>query len=100
MIDHLGTGAPGYSPSPKPSWKMTNSISTGRKQDAWFVVDPETGETQMTLTTEGLSAARLYIGRTRESNPSCSSSWDAPLFICPDLVVAIQIESDQSVRHQ
>ncbi|XP_063082735.1 serine/threonine-protein kinase/endoribonuclease IRE2 isoform X3 [Cavia porcellus] len=38
---------------------------TGRKQDAWFVVDPETGETQMTLTTEGLSAARLYIGRTQ-----------------------------------
>ncbi|XP_023564744.1 serine/threonine-protein kinase/endoribonuclease IRE2 [Octodon degus] len=38
---------------------------TGRKQDAWFVVDPESGETQMTLTTEGLSGARLYIGRTQ-----------------------------------
>ncbi|XP_021093183.1 serine/threonine-protein kinase/endoribonuclease IRE2 [Heterocephalus glaber] len=38
---------------------------TGRKQDTWFVVDPESGETQMTLTTEGLSAPRLYIGRTQ-----------------------------------
>ncbi|XP_028620014.1 LOW QUALITY PROTEIN: serine/threonine-protein kinase/endoribonuclease IRE2 [Grammomys surdaster] len=38
---------------------------TGRKQDAWFVVDPETGETQMTLTTEGLSTPQLYIGRTQ-----------------------------------
>ncbi|XP_012587100.1 PREDICTED: serine/threonine-protein kinase/endoribonuclease IRE2 [Condylura cristata] len=38
---------------------------TGRKQDAWFVVDPESGETQMTLTTEGPSAPRLYIGRTQ-----------------------------------
>uniref|UniRef100_A0A8C2W136 non-specific serine/threonine protein kinase n=1 Tax=Chinchilla lanigera TaxID=34839 RepID=A0A8C2W136_CHILA len=38
---------------------------TGRKQDAWFVVDPESGETQTALTTEGLSAAHLYIGRTQ-----------------------------------
>ncbi|XP_036316142.1 serine/threonine-protein kinase/endoribonuclease IRE2 isoform X1 [Pipistrellus kuhlii] len=38
---------------------------TGRKQDAWFVVDPESGETQMTLTTESTSAPRLYIGRTQ-----------------------------------
>ncbi|KAM5328708.1 serine/threonine-protein kinase/endoribonuclease IRE2 isoform 4-T4 [Glossophaga mutica] len=38
---------------------------TGRKQDAWFVVDPESGETQMTLTTEALSTPRLYIGRTQ-----------------------------------
>ncbi|XP_015419501.1 PREDICTED: serine/threonine-protein kinase/endoribonuclease IRE2 isoform X2 [Myotis davidii] len=38
---------------------------TGRKQDAWFVVDPESGETQMTLTTEGTSTPRLYIGRTQ-----------------------------------
>ncbi|XP_055483602.1 serine/threonine-protein kinase/endoribonuclease IRE2 isoform X4 [Psammomys obesus] len=38
---------------------------TGRKQDAWFVVDPESGETQMTLTTEGLSTPQLYIGRTQ-----------------------------------
>ncbi|XP_012320163.1 serine/threonine-protein kinase/endoribonuclease IRE2 isoform X1 [Aotus nancymaae] len=38
---------------------------TGRKQDAWFVVDPESGETQMTLTTEGLPTPRLYIGRTQ-----------------------------------
>ncbi|ELW66283.1 Serine/threonine-protein kinase/endoribonuclease IRE2 [Tupaia chinensis] len=38
---------------------------TGRKQDAWFVVDPESGETQMTLTTEGSSTPRLYIGRTQ-----------------------------------
>lgn len=52
----------------------TLSASTGRKQDAWFVVDPESGETQMTLTTEGPSTPRLYIGRTRESGPSCSPS--------------------------
>ncbi|EHH31517.1 Inositol-requiring protein 2 [Macaca mulatta] len=38
---------------------------TGRKQDAWFVVDPESGETQMTLTTAGSSTPRLYIGRTQ-----------------------------------
>lgn len=44
------------------------SSSTGRKQDAWFVVDPESGETQMTLTTEGLSTPQLYIGRTRKSD--------------------------------
>uniref|UniRef100_A0A8C3YCS9 Serine/threonine-protein kinase/endoribonuclease IRE2 n=1 Tax=Catagonus wagneri TaxID=51154 RepID=A0A8C3YCS9_9CETA len=38
---------------------------TGRKQDAWFVVEPESGKTQMTLTTERPSAPRLYIGRTQ-----------------------------------
>nr|XP_031288906.1 serine/threonine-protein kinase/endoribonuclease IRE2 isoform X1 [Camelus dromedarius] len=38
---------------------------TGRKQDAWFVVDPESGKTQMTLTTEQPSTPRLYIGRTQ-----------------------------------
>ncbi|XP_023979342.1 serine/threonine-protein kinase/endoribonuclease IRE2 isoform X1 [Physeter macrocephalus] len=38
---------------------------TGRKQDAWFVVDPESGTTQMTLTTERPSTPRLYIGRTQ-----------------------------------
>ncbi|XP_058142253.1 serine/threonine-protein kinase/endoribonuclease IRE2 isoform X2 [Dasypus novemcinctus] len=38
---------------------------TGRKQDAWFVVDPESGESQMTLTTESPSIPRLYIGRTQ-----------------------------------
>uniref|UniRef100_A0A2K5S603 Serine/threonine-protein kinase/endoribonuclease IRE2 n=1 Tax=Cebus imitator TaxID=2715852 RepID=A0A2K5S603_CEBIM len=38
---------------------------TGRKQDAWFVVDPESGETQMTLTTEDPPTPRLYIGRTQ-----------------------------------
>nr|XP_020040033.1 serine/threonine-protein kinase/endoribonuclease IRE2 [Castor canadensis] len=38
---------------------------TGRKQDAWFVVDPESGETQTTLTTEALSTPHLYIGRTQ-----------------------------------
>lgn len=38
---------------------------TGRKQDAWFVVDPESGKTQMTLTTERPSTPRLYIGRTQ-----------------------------------
>lgn len=46
--------------------------STGRKQDTWFVVDPESGETHMTLTTEGLSTPQLYIGRTRKS--------DVPMF--------------------
>ncbi|XP_042545749.1 serine/threonine-protein kinase/endoribonuclease IRE2 [Dipodomys spectabilis] len=38
---------------------------TGQKQDAWFVVDPESGESQMTLTTEGLSTPHLYIGWTQ-----------------------------------
>ncbi|XP_017389893.1 serine/threonine-protein kinase/endoribonuclease IRE2 isoform X3 [Cebus imitator] len=41
---------------------------TGRKQDAWFVVDPESGETQMTLTTEDPPTPRLYIGRTHMSH--------------------------------
>lgn len=56
----------------------TLSTSTGRKQDAWFVVDPESGKTQMTLTTEGPPTPRLYIGRTRESGPSCSPSCGQP----------------------
>ncbi|KAM4829679.1 serine/threonine-protein kinase/endoribonuclease IRE2 [Thomomys bottae] len=38
---------------------------TGRKQDTWFVVDPESGETQMTLSTDNVSTPRLYIGRTQ-----------------------------------
>ncbi|KAM6155219.1 serine/threonine-protein kinase/endoribonuclease IRE2 [Rhynchocyon petersi] len=38
---------------------------TGRKQDAWFVVDPESGDAQMTVTTDGPSMPRLYIGRTQ-----------------------------------
>ncbi|MBZ3876628.1 Serine/threonine-protein kinase/endoribonuclease IRE2, partial [Sciurus carolinensis] len=38
---------------------------TGWKQDAWFVVNPESGETQMTLTTDSLSTPHLYIGRTQ-----------------------------------
>ncbi|KAL6033202.1 hypothetical protein STEG23_020572, partial [Scotinomys teguina] len=38
---------------------------TGRKQDTWFVVDPESGETHMTLTTEDLSTPQLYIGQTQ-----------------------------------
>uniref|UniRef100_A0A8C6A7W8 non-specific serine/threonine protein kinase n=1 Tax=Marmota marmota marmota TaxID=9994 RepID=A0A8C6A7W8_MARMA len=38
---------------------------TGRKQDAWFIVNPESGETQMTLTTDSLSTPHLYIGRTQ-----------------------------------
>ncbi|XP_060030086.1 serine/threonine-protein kinase/endoribonuclease IRE2 [Erinaceus europaeus] len=38
---------------------------TGRKQDTWFVVNPESGETQRTLTTEEPSAPCLYIGRTQ-----------------------------------
>lgn len=49
------------------------------------MVDPESGETQMTLTTEGPSTPRLYIGRTRESGPSCSPSCGrpAPSFVLP-----------------
>lgn len=44
------------------------------------MVDPESGKTQMTLTTERPSTPRLYIGRTRESGPSCSSSSGKPPF--------------------
>ncbi|XP_059835711.1 serine/threonine-protein kinase/endoribonuclease IRE1 isoform X2 [Hypanus sabinus] len=44
-------------------------LYTGKKQDLWFVVDPETGEKQTTLTTDMPgnicpSAPLLYIGRT------------------------------------
>lgn len=48
----------------------------------------------MTLTTEGPSTPRLYIGRTRESGPSSSpSSEQPPVLLCACLAVAIQIES-------
>ncbi|NP_001085649.1 endoplasmic reticulum to nucleus signaling 2 S homeolog precursor [Xenopus laevis] len=45
-------------------------LYTGKKQDAWFVVDPNSGEKQTTLSTEsseGLcpSSPLLYIGRTQ-----------------------------------
>ncbi|XP_035260126.1 serine/threonine-protein kinase/endoribonuclease IRE1 [Anguilla anguilla] len=44
-------------------------LYTGKKQDTWFVVDPQTGEKQSSLTTgssESIcpSAPLLYIGRT------------------------------------
>lgn len=75
----------------------THSTSTGRKQDVWFVVDPESGKTQMTLTTDSPSTPRLYIGRTRESGRSCSPrSGQHPRFALPGLVIAIQVESGQS----
>lgn len=38
------------------------------------MVDPESGDMQMTLTTEGPAIPRLYIGRTSESEPYCSPS--------------------------
>ncbi|XP_066131936.1 serine/threonine-protein kinase/endoribonuclease IRE2 isoform X1 [Saccopteryx bilineata] len=38
---------------------------TGQKQDAWFVVDPESGKTQRAVTIDGPSASHLYIGRTQ-----------------------------------
>ncbi|KAJ8363964.1 hypothetical protein SKAU_G00127950 [Synaphobranchus kaupii] len=44
-------------------------LYTGKKQDTWFVVDPQTGEKQTSLTTGSSdsicpSAPMLYIGRT------------------------------------
>uniref|UniRef100_A0A4W4GEX4 non-specific serine/threonine protein kinase n=1 Tax=Electrophorus electricus TaxID=8005 RepID=A0A4W4GEX4_ELEEL len=44
-------------------------LYTGKKQDTWFVVDPQTGEKQTSLTTASSdsicpSAPLLYIGRT------------------------------------
>ncbi|XP_076846149.1 serine/threonine-protein kinase/endoribonuclease IRE1 [Brachyhypopomus gauderio] len=44
-------------------------LYTGKKQDTWFVVDPQTGEKQTSLTTATSdsicpSAPLLYIGRT------------------------------------
>ncbi|XP_061627778.1 serine/threonine-protein kinase/endoribonuclease IRE1 isoform X1 [Phyllopteryx taeniolatus] len=44
-------------------------LYTGKKQDVWFVVDPETGAKQTSLTTSSSSsmwanAPLLYIGRT------------------------------------
>lgn len=43
------------------------------------MVDPESGDMQMTLTTEGPATPRLYIGRTRESEPCCSPSLGSAL---------------------
>ncbi|NWR32992.1 ERN1 endoribonuclease, partial [Tachuris rubrigastra] len=45
-------------------------LYTGKKQDTWFIVDPNSGEKQTTLSTEawdGLcpSSPLLYIGRTQ-----------------------------------
>lgn len=73
----------------------TCSTSTGRKQDAWFVVDPESAETQMTLTSEALSTPLLYIGRTCELGP-CSGQ--PPLLLCPGLAIVLQVELGQSVH--
>lgn len=44
-------------------------LYTGKKQDVWFVVDPETGEKQTSLTTSASESIcpntpLLYIGRT------------------------------------
>ncbi|KAI4881609.1 hypothetical protein NFI96_027907, partial [Prochilodus magdalenae] len=44
-------------------------LYTGKKQDTWFVVDPQTGEKQTSLSTSNSdsicpSAPLLYIGRT------------------------------------
>uniref|UniRef100_A0A8C5E7D8 non-specific serine/threonine protein kinase n=1 Tax=Gouania willdenowi TaxID=441366 RepID=A0A8C5E7D8_GOUWI len=45
-------------------------LYTGKKQDVWFVVDPETGDKQTSLTTSSTSESicpntpLLYIGRT------------------------------------
>ncbi|XP_054635937.1 serine/threonine-protein kinase/endoribonuclease IRE1 [Dunckerocampus dactyliophorus] len=44
-------------------------LYTGKKQDVWFVVDPETGEKQASLTTSSSDSIcpnthLLYIGRT------------------------------------
>uniref|UniRef100_A0A665UE48 non-specific serine/threonine protein kinase n=1 Tax=Echeneis naucrates TaxID=173247 RepID=A0A665UE48_ECHNA len=46
-----------------------NCQVTGKKQDVWFVVDPETGEKQTSLTTSSSDSIcpntpLLYIGRT------------------------------------
>lgn len=65
-------------PPPRPLRGGHAFLPAGRKQDAWFVVDPESGETQMALATESPSTPRLYIGRTREL-------WAAPLFALPRL---------------
>lgn len=45
------------------------ALKKGKKQDVWFVVDPETGEKQTSLTTSASESIcpntpLLYIGRT------------------------------------
>uniref|UniRef100_A0A8C6M4Y5 non-specific serine/threonine protein kinase n=1 Tax=Nothobranchius furzeri TaxID=105023 RepID=A0A8C6M4Y5_NOTFU len=49
-------------------------LYTGKKHDAWFVVDPETGEKQTSLTTSSSESIcpntpLLYIGRTGLEEP-------------------------------
>lgn len=82
-MGQLGTGRRLHTLSQAILRAGTLSTSTGRKQDVWFVVDPESGETQMTLTTDSPSTPRLYIGRTRESGPGCSPrSGQSPVLLC------------------
>lgn len=50
-------------------------VRAGKKQDVWFVVDPETGEKQTSLTTSSSesicpNSPLLYIGRTGLSHTS------------------------------
>lgn len=59
------------------------------------MVDPESGETQMTLTTDALSTPHLYIGRTRELGPG---SGLPPLLLCPGPAIVLQDELGQSVN--
>uniref|UniRef100_A0A665UEW9 Serine/threonine-protein kinase/endoribonuclease IRE1 n=1 Tax=Echeneis naucrates TaxID=173247 RepID=A0A665UEW9_ECHNA len=52
-----------------PHYFSDNCQVTGKKQDVWFVVDPETGEKQTSLTTSSSDSIcpntpLLYIGRT------------------------------------
>ena len=62
------------------------------------MVDPESGKTQMTLTTERPSTPRLYIGRTRESDPSCSPcSGQPPLWLCQAWQLLSTLSSSQSI---
>lgn len=54
------------------------------------MVDPESGKTQMTLTTERPSTPRLYIGRTRESRPAAPQALPRPDSCYPSRVLASQ----------
>lgn len=70
--DAVWKSPPGRKPLTNKTDFVARSLKKGKKQDVWFVVDPETGEKQTSLTTSASESIcpntpLLYIGRTGKS---------------------------------